>query len=473
MNIVLVVYDSLRKDCIGCYNDGPPGTPPWPWRVRTPHLDALAGESLVMDRAYPESLPTLPTRRALYTGRRVFPFDKGDFHLKGDFLGAPGWGPIPEDQDTLAEMLRQAGYRTGLIADVYHMFKPSKNYWRGFEQWTFLRGQETDPSRSGPEPADEVIRRYLPQELENPRRRKFVATALKNMYDRLREEDYFNARVLIESANWLQQNRDAERFFLVVESFDPHEPWFVPAHYRRMYDDADGPEQVISGYAENEMPPHLLRRTQANYSGLVTMCDRWFGHLYETMRVLGMLEDTVLIVTTDHGHSIGDAGYVGKRGYPSVPGVYDVPVFIRHPEGVGAGRRSDLFVQHTDLTAQILQFAGLPVPEDLDGKAFFEAAVAGGPAIRDHVTVGWGTNVTAIDDRWWLNCKVDGTGVLLRDLTAAEPFAANVADKNRQEVRRLFEAALADASRPIPEYLLEMARKQEDAPGCSALAARE
>jgi len=126
MNIILVIFDSLRKDCLTSY-----GSPPW-GQVRTPNFDAFAGESLVMTRAYPESLPTLPARRAIYTGRRVYPFHNADFrHLKGDFVGAPGWGPIPEDHPTLAELLRQAGYRTGLISDVYHMFKPSKNFWRG------------------------------------------------------------------------------------------------------------------------------------------------------------------------------------------------------------------------------------------------------------------------------------------------------------------------------------------------------
>ncbi len=76
MNIVLIVFDSLRKDCIGLH-----GPPPW-GKVYTPHLDTFAAESLVMTRAYPESLPTLPARRALYTGRRVYPFFNADFRLK-------------------------------------------------------------------------------------------------------------------------------------------------------------------------------------------------------------------------------------------------------------------------------------------------------------------------------------------------------------------------------------------------------
>jgi len=106
-------------------------------------------------------------RRAIYTGQRVYPFQDGDFHLKGDFVGAPGWGPIPENQPTLAEMLSEGGYRTGLISDVYHMFKPSKNFWRGFDQWTFLRGQETDPSRSGPRLTQAEINYWLPEEIRN------------------------------------------------------------------------------------------------------------------------------------------------------------------------------------------------------------------------------------------------------------------------------------------------------------------
>ena len=70
------------------------------------------------------------------------------------------------------------------------------------------------------------------------------------MRDRVREELWFNAQVMQEAARWLEQNRDAEQFFLTVECFDPHEPWFVPEHYRRAYDPSDGREQVLSPYWE-------------------------------------------------------------------------------------------------------------------------------------------------------------------------------------------------------------------------------
>ena len=470
MNIVLMIFDSLRKDCTGVY-----GSPPW-WKVQTPHFDALAAESLVMTRAYPESLPTLPTRRAIYTGQRVYPFHNGDFRLKGDFVGAPGWGPISEDQHTLAEILREGGYRTGLIADVYHMFKPSKNFWRGFDQWMFLRGQEVDPYRSGPRLTEEELDYWLPKVLRDrghQAREGFIQQCIMNYYGRTGEEDYFAPKVLKEAALWLEQNQDAGRFFLTIESFDPHEPWLPPRHYRDMYLKEEGHEQVVSAYGDvSDFGEALLARTQANYSGEVTMCDRWFGYFVESMRVLGLLDNTMVIFTSDHGHSIGDRNYMGKRGYPAAPEVYDVPLMIRFPKAEHAGRTSDILVQHHDLTAVILEAAGLEPPEPIDGFSFLGDALNGKAGQRDHATVGWGSTPTVITDRWWFNCKADGTGVVLHDLDANDPFDTNVAGEHPDLVNDLFALAKEDAGGAFPDWILELAKSQADAPGCSDLAAR-
>lgn len=468
MNIILVVFDSLRKDCIGAY-----GEPPW-GKVQTPHLDAFARESVMITRMYPESLPTLPVRRNLYTGRRVYPFDDSDFRLKGDFLGAPGWGPIPEEQATMAEMMSEAGYRTGLIADVYHMFKPSKNYWRGFDQWTFLRGQETDHQRSGPRPSQAEIDHWLPKQHQNEDNVKFVTQCLMNKRDRTKEADTLVGRVMSEAGIWLEQNRDADKFFLTVESFTPHEPWIVPEYYRKMYLDKDGQEQILSGYmqASKRLTPELLERTQANYSGLVTMCDRWFGHFMETVRVLGLLENTVVMVTTDHGHSMGDRDFMGKRGYPASPEVFDVPLIVRFPKGEQAGTTSNIFMQHHDITASILKMGGATPPEKIDGLPLLDNVMQGKKGERDHVTVAWGTAVTVINDKWWLNCKINGTGVLLHDLESSNPFDKNVGDKNAKVVNALFKKALDDAGGPIPDWIMELNKTEKDAPGCSDLAAR-
>jgi arylsulfatase A-like enzyme len=470
MNIILMIFDSLRKDCVGAY-----GSPPW-GKVYTPHFDAFAEEALVMTRAFPESLPTLPARRAIYTGNRVYPFDKGDFYLKGDFVGSPGWGPIPEDEHTLAEILTEAGYRTCLISDIYHMFKPSKNFWRGFDQWTFLRGQEMDHARSGPRLTQEEIDYWFPEEVRGKKGHvciDFIQKCMMNMYDRRKEEDYFSPRVLKEAALWLEQNRDADQFFLTIESFDPHEPWLPPSHYREMYLRKQGREQVVSAYGDvGDLDEALLARTRANYMGEVTMCDRWFGYFMESMRVLGLLDNTMVIFTSDHGHSIGDRDYMGKRGYPAAPEVYNIPMMIRFPKAEYAGKTGDMFVQHHDITAAILEAAGVNPPEEIDGVSFLHDAVNEGSGQRGHVTVGWGSSPVVITDEWWFNFKVDGTGILLYDLRASDPFARNVAGEYPDVVNALFAQAKDDAGGSFPDWIIELARNQADAPGCSALAAR-
>ena len=471
MNVVLVIFDTLRRDAVGCYGE----PPPW-GAVQTPVLDRLARESVTFTRAYPESLPTLCARRAIYTGQRTYPFHNGDFRLKGDFVPAPGWGPIPEEQHTLSEIFSRAGYRTGLISDLYHEFKPSKNFWRGFDQWTFIRGQETDPGRSGPFPSQEEIDHWVPREMQEAmgqRSHWFASRILLNMRERVGEEHWFNAQVMQESARWLEQNQDAERFFLTVECFDPHEPWFVPPHYRHLYDTSEGQEQVVSPYAEMpDLSDQLVRRTRANYAGLVTMCDRWLGHLLETLRVTGRLEDTLVVVTSDHGHSLWERrGYIGKRGYPSDPEVVDVPLFIRHPRGLGAGTTCDAWVQHHDLSATILEAAGLEPPDPIDGRSVWSAAFGNAAGPRDHVTVGWGAAMTVITERWWFNCKVNGRGALLFDRTRADPFAESLHDEEPALVRELFAQGMADGGGSFPEYLVSQAERLVDAPGCSPIAA--
>jgi len=481
-HIILVVFDTLRLDALGCY-----GTPP-PWgTIRTPNLDAFATESVRFTRAYPESLPTLCARRAIYTGHRTYPFHDGDFrHIKGDFVGtAAGWGPIPEHQHTLAELLLANGFRTGLVSDLYHQFKPSKNYWRGFEQWMFIRGQETDAARSGPEPSQAEIDHWIPREFQQLhdkvldamksgfKHRWFSSAILKNMHDRVSEEQWFNAQVMQESARWVQQNLDADRMFLTVECFDPHEPWFVPEHYRRRYDPLDGREQVISPYAEVPgLAEDLVRRTRGNYSGLVEMCDHWFGHLMETLRTTGVLDEALVIVTSDHGHTLWEGrNYIGKRGYPSDPETTHVPMLVRHPQRLGAGTTCDSFVQHHDIAASILEAAGVVPPEPIDGLSFLGTAFGGAPPIRDHVTVGWGSALTVINDEWWFNSKIDGRGAFLYNSSRPAPDAPNVADLHPDIAQRMYELAVADAKGGFPEYLLLWTKYFADASGCSPFAA--
>ncbi len=465
MNIVLIIVDSWRQDHVGAYGN--------PW-IRTPHLDQLARESVIFTRAYPESLPTLPVRRALHTGKRTFPFH-GHRDYKGDFSGAPGWGPILEEQDTVAEVLSAQGYRTAFITDCYHQFKPSKNFHRGFQEWVWIRGQENDPYRTGPAIPQARIDAHIPDLLRNSKVGRLEATEnflrkyLLDNADRRTERDYYPARVFTEAARWLWDNQDANNFFLVVDSFDAHEPWDPPEYYRRMYDPDDDVIDVIHSLYrrwEGLMTPRQVKRLQANYAGEVTMTDRWLGYFLETLRTTGRMEDSVVAVISDHGHNIGldpgDMGYISKQGHPMTHGVADLIMTIRHPQGVGAGTRCDALCYNHDLTSTLLKMVDVEMPQGTDGIDLWPMVTSHAKG-RNYVTIAWGPLVTVITDEWWYNANIWGEGALLFDVRTDHNLEHNLAGQRPEVCEQLRQLAVSDAGGSIPEAFTNYRAK----PGCT------
>ena len=139
MNIILICLDTYRADLIAATkrNDF----------IKTPNLDRLIQEGVLFENAFGEGQPTIQYRQSLCTGMRTFPFDK-DYDTKGMWPVLAGWHKIPPEQPTLAEVLLENGFVTGLVSDTYHMFKPTQNFTRGIASWNFIRGQEEDNYRS-------------------------------------------------------------------------------------------------------------------------------------------------------------------------------------------------------------------------------------------------------------------------------------------------------------------------------------
>jgi arylsulfatase A-like enzyme len=467
VNLVLVVFDTLRQDHVGAYGNE--------W-IRTPSLDRFAAESLVLTRAYPESLPTLCFRRAIHTGNRTYPY-VGHREYKGDFGSvAPGWGPIPEDQTTVSEWLSSRGYRCALISDTYHMFKASKNFQRGFHQWTWIRGQETDPHRSGPvAPLDTVAAHMSRPPDDDPGLANYLRRYLTNAGGAREDGSSFPAQVFSAAADWVVDNRDAERFFLVVDCFDPHEPWHPPEADRRLYDteeDANDLIQTLYGPWQGRVSERDLRRLQANYAGEVTLADRWFGHFFDTLERSGALEETVVAVLSDHGHNLGyephDRGLVSKQGHPMSRSVAQLVAMIRHPQGRCAGRQSSALLYNHDVIATLLGLVGQPPEHPIDGRDFWAAIESDDGRARSHVTVGWGPLVTVITDEWWYNASIWGEGELLYRLDRDSDLLANVAEHEPDMCERLRGLAIADAGGEIPEAFASYHNK----PGCTPFEVR-
>jgi len=344
MNIVVIVLDSLRADHLGCYGSN----------VKTPNIDALAEESALFENAYSENLPTLPCRTAWWTGRHLFT--------------RRGWQPFETDDILLAEVLSVHGFTSALITDTYHMHGQGYNCGRGFDTTSFIRGQEYDPWIIDPGVSVDLgkfhrLRGDESDELWKPR----FAQYLRNASTFKVEEDHCVARVMWEATRWLEHVTASQRdnIFLWVDSFSPHEPWDPPARYRRMYDpDYTGQELIdpVPGAADGYMTKAEVNHTRGLYAGVVTLADKWVGILLDSLRTSGLYENSLIMITSDHGEPFGEHGFIRKARPECHEQLVRIPWVVRHPNRVGAGQRFQTFAQPPDLMPTILDAAGF----DLD-----------------------------------------------------------------------------------------------------------
>lgn len=451
MNVVLVLLDSLRADHVGCYGYGPTLEG---WTCRTPAMDALATESVRFTKAFPEALPTIPVRRAVHTGMRTFPFRDWQ-PQKGDTVRAYGWQRIPEEQVTLAETLGANGYRTAFITDAFHQFKPSMNFHRGFEHWQWVRGQERDLIGATALVSEVEVDRHTTAAMGAKGPRALLQQYLANARERRHEEDYQAPKVFTAAMRWAEEHVASDKpFFLLVDSFDPHEPWDPPRYYTDMYDPGyEGIEVITPKYGPSDyLSSAELRHMRALYAGEVTMTDRWLGYFVDHLRSTGLLDDTLLIVTADHGHQLGEHGLTGKVSMGMHPELMDIPLLVRRPDARGAGTICDAFVQDQDLAPTILAAAGVTPVEPMQGvDALALAAGEGTP--RRYVTCGFNDYVWCRDERWVYIARNDGGDAKLYDIVADPTHQTDVASRHADRVQEMRRRVVEDAGgEPLPIY---------------------
>jgi arylsulfatase A-like enzyme len=437
-NVVVIIIDSLRKDHVGAYGNS--------W-IKTPNLDALSKESLRFTRAYPESLPTICARRAIHTGIRTWPFR--DWHdYKGVDFGVWGWQPIPEGQPHLAEIMRKNGYTTLLVTDTLHQYVPTMNFQRGFDAFEFIRGQTTD----GYKPIWTFPPEQVEQALGLP---AYFQQYFANTAYRKSEEDWFSPQVFTKASEFLELVKEAQPFFLVVDNYDPHPPNDPPEEYVSLYDEPYGglepysPRQGPSTYLTDRQ----LRRMSALYSGEVTMMDRWLGHFLEKMDELKLFDSTLLIVISDHGVAHGEHGIVGKPTHALWPEVTDVPFFIRHPDGKGAGEATDHYASTHDVAPTILGFLGIESPEVMEGQDLSVLLDGAEPASRPHFTLGYNDWAWARDEDYVMFARNDGANPRLYDVREDPEMKNDIAGERPDVVKSMFDDyILKDAGGLLPQY---------------------
>ena len=376
-NVILIMLDSLRLDHVGAYGNE--------W-IRTPNIDALAAEGVRFTNAYPEALPTLPVRRAMHTGIRTFPC-RDYVAAKGDVVLIPGWQPIPEHQVTLGEVFRHNGYLTAFFASTHHMFKPSMNYHRGYTSWEFIRGQEADHYKI-PYSGDKERLENLPCDDMYGMVGHSLPYCLANVQDWRKESDWFAPRTFGAAARWLETNGRDQKFLIVIDEFDPHEPWNPPKEYLDLYFDRDsykGRRIIPTVGGPNEFGEGELEYTLASYAGEVSHCDKYVGVLMDKLKEMGLWDDTVVALVSDHGHNIMDHGIMHKIPEHMYNELMDLVYIIKSPNGENKGQECDAYVAHHDIPVTLMEMAGIKPPTGLDGANVWRWA-SGEKQTRDYAT---------------------------------------------------------------------------------------
>ncbi len=361
MKAIMVMFDSLNKKYLSAYGNE---------KVITPNFTRLANKAVTFDKFFAGSLPCMPARREIHTGRLNF------LHRS--------WGPLEPFDDSMPEILKNKGIYTHLISDHFHYWEDGgATYHPRYSSHEFVRGQDGDLYKAL------VNTPKLPKTHSNNRSGpSFTHDMINRMYIDS-EEKMPQAKCFNLGLEFIEANHDADNWFLQLETFDPHEPFFTQEKYKELYkhkyegDHYDWPVYNTTNDDDEESINHV----QNEYKALVTMCDNYLGTILDMMDKHNMWEDTMLIVNTDHGFLLGEHEFWGKNIQPFYNEIVNTPFFIYDPRTESSGERRDALAQTIDIAPTLLDFFNVDIPKDMEGKALKET-VEKNVKVRDHLLFG-------------------------------------------------------------------------------------
>ncbi|WEK04508.1 MAG: sulfatase [Candidatus Devosia phytovorans] len=385
MNIILVLIDSVNRSALSAYG----GT-----EFATPNLQAFADRAWRFDNHFVGSLPCMPARREIFAGVMNMQWRP--------------WGPLEPFDHRLPKLLEQAGYTTAIVTDHYHYWEESANgYIQSFQGADFIRGHELDFWKPLV-PFEELPQWALNIEKWRPGYGHRYYSNIARFGD---DADFFPAKVFTAASDWLKEHKQDNPFFLQVESFDVHEPFDVPEPYASMYGDGAArdrfslwpPYQDAAKQAEflAQATQEELAFVRAQYGAKLTMTDHWFGKLLETMDEQDLWKDTMVVVTTDHGHDLADRFGYGKQ-FPHFDSHANIPLMIWHPDHSGQGRSVVGLTSTVDLFATVLAGGGVDLPSGTHSRSILPMITSDDDG-RDVLLYGtFGQGLCCTDGEWTL-----------------------------------------------------------------------
>ena len=373
MKAIMVMFDSLNRDFLSPYGCD--------WTI-TPNFRRLAEHTVTFNNSYVGSMPCMPARRELHTGRYNF------LHRC--------WGPIEPFDDSMPELLGEKGVYTHLVSDHAHYWEDGgSTYHNRFHTWEASRGQEGDSWKgevSDPEIPADAIGRKKHSWRQDWINRKYTDN----------ETDMPMHQTFRRGLDFIETNRDSDDWFLQLETFDPHEPFHVPEKYTALYEDLyDGPHFDWPPYTTtDEFTEEQVQHIRKRYAALLTMCDHYLGQVLDRMDEYNLWDDTMLIVNTDHGFLLGEHGWFGKNRMPTYTEIARTPFFVWDPRSGIRGATNDQLVQTVDIVPTLLDFFGVPPTGDMTGYSLKETIERDAP-VREAALYGLhGGHINVTDGRY-------------------------------------------------------------------------
>jgi arylsulfatase A-like enzyme len=412
MKAVMVMFDSLNRHMLAPYG--------CQW-THTPNFARLAERTVTFTNSYVGSMPCMPARRELHTGRYNF------LHRS--------WGPLEPFDDSAPEILKAGGVCSHLVTDHYHYWEDGgATYHTRYSSFETSRGQEGDAWKA--DLREQVYPLNVAGRID---RQDWV-----NRQHMRREEDTPQARTFAQGEEFLRTNAACDNWFLQIENFDPHEPYYVPDKYKELYDFDFGDLHFDwPHYREVTETPEQVEHIRHVNAALVSMCDAHLGKVLDLMDEMGLWDDTLLIVNTDHGFLLGEHDWWAKCRMPFWNEIAHTPLFIWDPRcPARTGRQCDQLVQTIDLPATLLGYFRQPQPADMQGVDLADTIAADRP-VRQAALYGLhGAHVNVTDGRYtYMRAPCEDNTPLfnytlmpthmrnrfavaeLQDIRLAEPFA--------------------------------------------------
>lgn len=427
-NVLFLIADDLNCD-LGCY-----GHP----LAATPHIDALAARGVLFERAYCQFPLCSPSRASFLTGRR--PDATGVLRNPGGarfshlYTGSPHFREFIPDTLTLPQRFREAGYTVARIGKLYHYGVPGQIGTSGLDDpasWDYM----VNPAGRDKAEEHEVFS-LVPGSFGG------TLSWMASDGTDLEQTDGLGATAAI---SLLESYRD-KPFFLAVGFYRPHTPFVAPKSYFQRLNRGDVPlpslsaddlaqrpaAAFMSGRALHKTMSDDLRREAIHaYWASVSFMDAQVGRVLDSLEELGLADDTIVVMTSDHGYHLYDHGLWKKQSL--FENSARVPLIIAQPDGANAGARTAALAELVDLYPTLADLCGLDWPDYLDGVSLAPVLEDPTATMRDAAFTqtrrGDWRGYSIRTDRWRYTSWDGGArGDQLHDLEADPAETTNLAD---------------------------------------------